>query len=460
MALTTQTLSASLLPFLSANRWVVAYSGGVDSHVLLHLLCTLPEHPPILALHINHQLQADSPRWSEHCEQQAKKLSVLYQVVEVNIDRAGGESLEERARQERYRVFEKLIETGDVLMMGHHQDDQVETLLLRLLRGSGSRGLSAIPQQRAIGKGQLFRPLLNIPRSVIESYAEVHQLQWIEDPSNQQTTFDRNFLRQRLLPLLEERWPEYRQTLSRSAQLSQESSELNDELARLDFSRLCLSRQDLSPPDLSPLDLTQPDKGPASTICISLGKVKELSEARLKNLLRYWLQARQLPPPSAMQMQCILQELIPARADAEPLVEWAGVQARRFKSRLYLMPTPPNFDANACYPWSINEAISMAGVGRLWAEATTGKGLAAEKVQGQVLTVRFRAGGERSQPAGRNGSQTLKKLFQEYDVEPWLRDRVPLIYCADQLIAVADLWVCEGWQAAEQESGLLIRWLR
>jgi tRNA(Ile)-lysidine synthase len=443
MASLLETLGRQLAPFSHAPRWLIAYSGGVDSHVLLHLVqryaqsLATASRPQIVAVHINHQLQAEANQWAAHCQQQAALLGVVYLPVTVEVRCGARESLEDKARQARYQAFEQLLAPGDLLLMGHHLDDQVETLLMRLLRGSGSRGVAAMPQQRAIGHSQLLRPLLEIPRAELVSYAEQQDLHWVEDPSNQSSDFDRNFLRLQLLPLMAERWPQYRQTLSRAAALSEESAQLNDELAAADFHSLSLS------PELP---------------SIPLNGFRELSHARQKNLLRYWLRQRQLGMPSALQLQQVLDSVIAAKPDAEPLVEWPGVQARRFKDELYCMTPLASVDTQASYHWQLNSSLAIDGVGQLSVQRTNGHGISTERLPQAALEVRFRRGGERCQPAGRSGSQSLKKLFQEYAVEPWLRDRVPLLFCGEELVAVADLWVCQHWQASGAEPGWLLHW--
>lgn len=432
-----------LSPFHQARRWLVAYSGGVDSLVLLHTLSLcrqqlpLSGRPQLLAVHINHQLQASAGQWVEHCQQQAKHLGIELLVKPVSVVCEGGDSLEDKARQARYAAFESVIDPGDVLMMGHHLDDQVETLMLRLLRGSGSRGASAMPHRRAISHGELFRPLLDISRSDIERYAVQAELSWIEDPSNQSTRFDRNYLRHELFPVLAKRWPEYRQTLARAAALIEESSQLNDELAMVDLSQLGLSE---------------------SSSCIALPGFRDLTVARQKNLLRYWLRQRGLPAPSAVQLQAVLDEVVAAKADAEPLMCWKGAEVRRFKDELYCMSPLAAIDTSVSYHWDVSRVISMPDVGDLSVSKCQGGGISLLRLQDRAITIRFRQGGERCQPAGRSGSQSLKKLFQEYAVEPWLRDRVPLLYCGEELIAVADLWVCHAWLAVANEDGWRVHW--
>lgn len=441
--MSSDNLSLQLSQYIDARRWLVAYSGGADSHVLLHALVAYlrelggSELPSLVAIHVNHQLHTDAGEWANHCQQQADSLGVETVSVSVNVDDSIRGSLEEKAREARYEAFESLIQPDDVLMMGHHLDDQVETLMLRMLRGSGVKGGAGMPVSRPLGAGILFRPLLDTSRSAIESYARQHHLEWIEDPSNTDTDFDRNFLRHKLLPLMAERWPEYRQTLSRVASLNRDSSELNEQLAALDFENLEVEK---------------------NSAFLPIEGLNNLSHARQKNVLRYWLSIRNLQVPSAAQLQAVLSDVVFAKPDAEPLVEWQGTQARRFKNNLYVMASLQPIDSSVREEWNLQEPLSLTSNDKLCAYQIDGRGISASKLMHQTVEVRFRQGGERCQPANRNSSQTLKKLFQEYQLETWQRDRAPLLYCQDELIAVADLWVCKGWQANETEPGWVIEW--
>jgi tRNA(Ile)-lysidine synthase len=422
----------------SSPRWLIAYSGGVDSHVLLYLVAQLRDQfpeavPELVAIHVNHQLQQQSPEWVQHCQQVCDQLEILLIVETVTIQRAGGESLEAQARKARYQAIEKNLQTGDVLMMAHHLDDQLETWFLRLLRGSGSLGLGAMAGQREFAGATLLRPMLDIPRQAINEFAGAEGLQWIEDPSNQDTDFTRNYLRLEVLPKLEQQWPEYRQGVSRALSLSQQSSELNRDLAAID----CLQA------GVDPLVQALP-----------LEKVLGLSEVRQKNLLRYCLQQRGLPLPTSAQLQAVLDEVMDAAEDADPRVQWGGIEARRFRGQLYIFSVLPAFEGGRVCSWLPSEVLTLEGSGQLFSEPVTGVGLRS----GHALTVRFRHGGERCQPAGRSGSQTLKKLFQEYAVPTWLRDRVPLIYVDNELAAVAGYWVCEAYLARQGEAGISIHW--
>ena len=453
ISLQPEQLLACLAPFRHVHRYVVAYSGGVDSHVLLHLMAQMAKLeqggdplPKIEAIHINHQLQPDSDQWAEHCLQQAAMLGIALTVYCVDVDGNKRESVEERARKARYRCFEQQLQARDLLLMAHHLDDQVETVFLRLLRGAGSRGMAAIPHYRQVGCAELFRPLLDIPRSAIEHYAKQQGLQWVDDPSNKNSDIDRNFLRLQLLPLLHQRWPQYRQTIARSALFSEESDRLNTELAELDFHSL----------GLSPISKSLP-----------LPALDMLSVTRKKNLLRYWLASRALPLPSAAQLQVVLDEVVGAKQDADPVVQWAAdkgddtvqcsvVQIRRFRDELYAIERLPDFDGSAVYTWDVDRPLAIVGAGQLLATSQRGAGLNAR----ENITVRFRTGKERCRPSTRAKSQTLKKLLQEYDVPTWLRDRVPLLYVGDTLAAVGDLWICDGFTASGDQFGLVLRWDR
>ncbi|MDG1772201.1 MAG: tRNA lysidine(34) synthetase TilS [Oceanicoccus sp.] len=436
MSFSSIELVKQLTPFLDAPRWLVAYSGGVDSHVLLHSLLQYPNHPPIEAVHINHQLQDEAGQWQQHCQQQADQLNIPLHTITVAVDTTG--SLEEQARKARYQAFEALLEPGDVLLMGHHRDDQVETLMLRLLRGSGSRGLAAMPFSRPLGQGLLARPLLELPRSAIEQYAKEHAIQWVEDPSNQSTDFDRNFLRSDLLPTIASRWPAYRQTLARAASLSEESAELNDELALMDFEQA----------SVSPL---QPQ--------LPIALLQSLSLLRQKNLLRFWFRVNDFSLPSTRQLQMVLAQALTAEQQAQPLISWGDVEVRRFKGALYVMHPLTEFDGQQTFCWDMQAPLQIAEDSCLSLELLYGEGINPDLVNSKDITVRFRQGGERCQPQGRGHSQSLKKLFQEYELAPWLRDRAPVLYCDDVMIAVAGLWVCEGWGVGPGEQGLAIEWL-
>ncbi|MGK0442098.1 MAG: tRNA(Ile)-lysidine synthase [Pseudohongiellaceae bacterium] len=458
--MTSDSLQASQLfnplfkRYPNAKRWVVAYSGGVDSHVLLHLCQkflssqSLPlgysNLPVLLAIHVNHQLQDKADVWVKHCAQQARQLDVDLIVQPVVIDKQPQQSLEEQARLARYGVFEAFLEPGDVLLQGHHSNDQAETFLLRVLRGSGSLGLGAMPRGRALAGADLYRPMLDVPRSAIEGYAKQYGLQWVEDPSNQQQQYDRNFLRSEIMPDLQRRWPQYLQNFTRSARLSAESAQLNQELAQIDWQQLKLE---------------------GSEAGLSIEGLKALSVPRCKNLLRFWLAQLQLPLPTEVQLIEVIASVINAQQDAQPQLVWPGCEVYRFRGELITQVAMAKFESRE-YRWPVGRALEgdnmsalpLQGAGELSVTPSTGSGLKLDL--SKELLVRFRQGGEIIRPCGRGGSRKVKKLLQEHAIPYWLRDRVPLLYYQDQLVAVADIVVAEGWQAGSHEQGMGIHWKR
>jgi len=214
------------------QRFYIAYSGGVDSHVLLHCCASMPQlKDRLTAVYVHHGLQAEAESWAKHCGKTAEDLGVEFLMLRVNAKAAPGESPEEAARNARYAVLKSLIKADDALLLAQHREDQLETVLLQLFRGSGLRGLSGMPERMAFGAGVMLRPLLNTPKQTIGDYARARQLSWIEDPSNQSNDYDRNFLRNAVVPLLKQRWPAIDKTVARSAKHCADAQVLVDEVA-------------------------------------------------------------------------------------------------------------------------------------------------------------------------------------------------------------------------------------
>jgi tRNA(Ile)-lysidine synthase len=416
------------------TRFVVAFSGGLDSTVLLHAIAAGRERHglPVLAIHIDHGLQAESSQWAERCERFAAGLAVPFASESVSVDLDAGLGPEAAAREARYAALRQFVSGGDWLLSAHHLDDQAETVLLNLMRGSGTSGLAGIGPVRRIASGWLVRPLLDVPRADLEAYAEAHALSFIDDPSNLEQQFDRNYLRQEILPRFEARWPDAAARIRRSAQLAREATGLLAELAELDRLR-CADRADR----------------------LSLAELRELSPERQRNLLRYVIGQLGLPSPGARHLEQIVTGLVPAREDAQPLVSWPGARARRYRDRLYFSPSggedegPPP----ACAV-SGNEVPLPAGMGSLVLRAGAKQGLSAEVLR-KGLEVRYRVGGEEFMPAGQTHTRKLKKLLQEAAIVPWMRERLPLLYSGDRLVAVADLWMAAD---AVSEPGTAVEW--
>jgi tRNA(Ile)-lysidine synthase len=424
-----QHLQATLATVKAKRLWV-GLSGGLDSTVLLHAVAQLNLPQPLHACHIHHGLSDYADEWQQHCQVLCEELQVplITRQVDVELD---GSGLEDAARKARYAVFVDVLEAGDVLLLAHHLDDQAETLLLRLMRGAGPKGLGAMDEQRSIGAAQLLRPLLSRPRAELEVYAQLHQLSWIDDDSNSDESLDRNYLRHQVMPLLEDRWPGFSQRWSQSARLCRSQDQLGEALA-LD--------------DLEQLDGRRDRAG----VSLSLPALQALPLTRRQLLLRAWCDQQGVAMPSLAQLQQVEQQLIDHRQDSEAEVQWDNVSLRCFRQRLYLYRTPSPIEPLSV-DWDLAQPLPLSGGATLSATAA-GRGLS----PGHTYHVRWRQGGERCKPYQRKHSQTLKKLLQEYEVAPWLRDRVPLIYVGDEIAAVGDLWICSDF--AVDEVGYILNW--
>ena len=433
-----QRLEAKLAALMPPGRLWAAFSGGLDSHVLLHALVRVAAGRAVRAIHVDHGLQSESPAWAEHCRAVCRHLGVELVTRRVEAQAEVGESPEAAARRSRYAAFSALLETGDLLLTAHHQDDQAETLLLQLLRGAGPRGLAAMPEVAPLGSGRLVRPLLEATRAELSAYARSERLDWIEDPSNREMRYDRNFLRHEIVPRLRERWPAVNTVLARSARHLAEAAELLETLAREDMERACGTW----PRTLS--------------VSVLLG----LAPARQRNLLRYWLRCRGFGAPDTRRLQRILDDVLVAREDAVPQLAWGGCEVRRYRDDLHAMailgPVPV-----APIPWDPRRPLDLPdGLGQLEALPATGRGIRADVLLRGPVTIRFRQGGERCRPAPGATNRTLKKLMQEAGVPPWLRARMPLVYAGETLVAVANRWVCAPCGAVQGEPSMEIRWKR
>lgn len=401
------------------NLWI-AFSGGVDSHVLLHSLTKLRgEFPEILlhAVHIHHGLHPDADAWSVHCQQVCEDLQTKCIVKKVDIQaHLQGRSVEEVARELRYLALSEILPEGGCLLTAHSQDDQAETLLQQLFRGAGVKGLAAMPDGKPFGKGQLLRPLLQVSRQSILDYARAEGLRWIEDSSNQNARFDRNYIRHQILPLLESRWEGVKPVLTRVAAHCAETNGLLEEMASADW---------------------QLAKGNMPNT-LSVVALKKLSPARQRNLLRFWLRQLGLQVPSAVKLEQLRQDFLYSRSDATPFMRWEETQISRYRDDLFAFAPLASFDNKMIIPWDIQSPLALpANLGTLIPEEVfIDRAKLPEDAQ---ITVRFRQGGERFHPRGRQGSHPLKKLFQEWGVPSWLRDRVPLIFNREELIVVVGL---------------------
>ena len=419
----------------SAPQILVGVSGGMDSMLLLTLLLEQVDPRRLKVIHINHGISANADGWQALVAEYCDRVGVSYYIEKVEVT-ASGQGLEGAARKARYAVFERLLEKDDVLFLAHHGDDQVETVLYRLLRGAGSKGLAGIPASRPLSKGTLIRPFLDWCKQDLEREAQGRGLKWHEDESNADNSFDRNYLRNKVIPLLASRWPEYLQSVTRSAILSGQADQLS---------------RDLAIEDLRNLDSREERAGWS----ISITAMQSLPQLRQKNILRYWPEIHGLPALGPKIIDEILSSVLEASGDANPQVIWQSQCWRRFQDRLYLLKIGGEEIQCDNLDWDLQSSVKLGDGSELRLEVSEGRGIISEIGSVRVC---YRRGGERCKPIGRNHSNSLKKLLQEYQIPPWLRDRVPLLYVGDQLIAVGDLWICEGWGVGAGEKGIEITW--
>ncbi|GLR63719.1 tRNA lysidine(34) synthetase TilS [Marinospirillum insulare] len=403
----------------------VALSGGLDSRVLFELARQLAEVQPTIqlrALHIHHQLSKFADDWAAFSQQICDLAQIPISIHQVDPQSLASASLEDRARRARYQVFEQELEEGEVLLQGHHQDDQVETLLLRLLRGAGTLGLASIPLQRPLGKGLILRPLLTTPRAELLKFAQASQLKWVEDDSNFEVDFDRNYLRLEILPLLQKRFPNTNQNLARVTQLAAESQQLNQDLAKLDLANCQLTEQSLN-----------------------LEELLKLANYRQVNLLRYWLLSRNLTLPGHQIWQELTQ-LYSAQKDAQPKISWdkgdKQVEARRFQNQLfiaasrYFQPLAKDWQAS----WDGKTPVNTPA-GSINFQLTHQEH---QEIQNH-FTLQARQGGEVLRQAKR-GQRDAKRLLQELKLPPWQRQQLVFIWHKQTLVAIDKYLIAEGWQ--------------
>ena len=421
----------------SHRALLIGFSGGVDSTVLLHVLVELKKQQlPDLALHaiyIHHGISKNADYWAEHCAQICREWQIPFAVKKVSLDLTKG-NVEQQARQARYQAILSYRQAEQALCTAQHLDDQCETFFLALKRGSGPTGLSAMSEETDVRGYTHLRPLLAISRQQIEQYAAENQLRWIEDESNQDCHYDRNFLRLDVLPTLTARWSHFNQMVARSAELCQEQQQLLEHLLAERFAQLIDSQHSLAITPLLNYDSTE-------NHAININAIERNA------ILRMWFKQHQITMPTRQQLERLWQEVALAKEDSNPKYMINGKQLRRYQNRLYLLPDYAdltktvlawhNFDQHLCLPDQLGQLTHKTAQNACRAPLIT-----------EQVTVRFMAQGA-FHIVGRNGSRQIKKLWQEFSIPPWQRNRIPLIYYSETLICAVGVFVTEQGKGNE-----------
>jgi len=426
----------SVIP-AGSRRVFIGYSGGIDSHVLLHLCATeacLKQQ--ITAVYIHHGLQQAADDWGHHCRQQCQALAVDYLMIKVDAAAKSGESPEAAAREARYHAFAGLLEKDDILLLAQHREDQMETLLLQLFRGSGLPGMAAMPVVKSLALGKVVRPLLNVAKVEIQAYAKRHNLFWIEDPSNDNSDFDRNFLRNQIVPLLKQRWPSLDKTVFRAASHCKEANQFLAEWAEEAFQLV-----------FDPIEQT-----------LQIDSWRVYNGIQCNWLLRHWLLKRGLQPPSSAILQAIVEQVINAKEDANPQLHTQGFVIRKFKQQLFCLDEQYFQQEIGNRVWLSQDAELRLRNGFRLIRQEACVGIDKQLWLTHTVTVEYRRGGEKIKLPGRAGRHCLKKLYQQAGIPPWEREARPLIYLDGRLAAVAGLWVAE-WAWCQKGDCYHLLWL-
>ncbi len=434
----------------SNAHYVVAYSGGIDSHVLLH--CCKKLKLPVRAVHVHHGLQAIADDWVLHCQNVCDVLNIQLDVVHVDGRKKKGQSPEESARAARYTALQNSLMVGDCLLTAQHLNDQAETVLIQLCRTAGAAGLSAMPAVKKIGEHVHLRPLLTFSSREIENFAKQANLYWIEDPSNQDINYDRNYIRKNVMPMLEQRWPEITQQLSTVSALQANNLQVLEDMAAIDLAN-----------SLNTFICNRIVSAYEIVSVLSITRLRQLSSARLLNLLRYWLGVTNGLALNSLATRNLLEEiektLVNSSQDTKSVVVFNGLEFRKYQNDLYLLKEKISLnqmESNNDRNWLPTAALNLAELNiQIKSVLRVGKGLS-KSLLTEPLTIRFRKGGEYFHPVQRQHSQRLKKLLQEANIPPWDRGTLPLVYFKDELIAIVGLTVSKQYAVGAEEEGWII----
>jgi tRNA(Ile)-lysidine synthase len=432
-----------LLDQRSSAQLCVAFSGGLDSVVLLNALVQLRDHDgrwKLRAVHVNHQLQPDSGEWAQQCEGWCQQLQVDCKVLTVSVKETQAQGLEAAARRARYSALQDELKPEEFLFTAHHADDQLETILIAMMRGAGLNGLAAMPTIARFGRAWHARPLLNFTRDSLQKWAHAKSLLYIDDPTNSHTHFDRNFLRHEIIARLKQRWPAAAVTGARAAHHLSDAKLLMDEYVAQDYSKAC----------------------EANALVVDV--LQQWPPLRRRAVIRYWLQQHDVLMPSTQTMHALEHDMLHSAVDRVPCTRWSGCAVHRFKGRLHLDTNHRSERVGDVLHWDPSQAISLpSGLGTLrLTEAANEADLAQSLDPGKLpsrLVVRFRQGGERIQLPHEDFHRQLKTLMQAANIFPWWRGRVPLIYAGDQLVAIAGMWVSADYVATGKQGAFQVQWL-
>jgi tRNA(Ile)-lysidine synthase len=401
--------------------------------VLLHLLHQLQKthHFTLKASHVHHGLSKNADKWVRFCEKLCTKLSVPLDVHYIKLPQKKSLGIEGEARQLRY---EKLLQTKtDLVVLAHHEDDQAETFLLQLIRGAGVKGLSSMAHFD--DRRHLWRPLLNASRTDIESYAKKHKFKWIEDESNQNTDFDRNFIRYKILPILKNRFSHIIKVISRSSSHLAEAQHLLDNLAQI--------------------DLKSSLKSDNYKYKLQVKTLDKLSNSRAKNILRYWLEINDQLMPSKDLLDELLRQVLTAKKDATIKIQLSKVfEIRRYKDEIYIVKKNQKAQKNYAIIWKGESEILLPNGTQLNFKKAKGRGINFKFLDHQKLIIKNRQGGEFFKPDSKRPTKKIKQLLQDSDLPPWERDFFPIIFIGNELAAVPNFGIDQKYQAGPQTTGL------
>lgn len=431
---------------VSSQAIAIAYSGGLDSAVLLHLAhaYTQARGLKLFAFHVHHGLSPNADVWLAHCRRECERLGISFDARHVAISGAAKNGVEEAARLRRYAALGEMCRVHEVplLLTAHHQDDQAETVLLQLLRGSGVAGLSGMDEsnhaQDLLGDAQLVmgRPLLYVSRTALAAHVDACKIAYVEDESNADPRYARNALRHHVMPMLQQYFPGYQQRFARTAQHAQSAQRLLVELARQDLSA-CLDGESLN-----------------------VHRLRQFDQDRIDNLLRYWFASRGIRMPSTSWLEEMRTQLLEAKQDAQLCVTHADCEIRRHREHVFItrrrdgsnVPAPQDFS------WRGEASLHWPQFGGTLHFDPSEQGVDAEWLRGQRLTIRLRSGGERLKPAANRPTRSLKQHYQSLDVPAWERERLPLIFADGQLLFAAGIGVDSRYLAESAGQKIALRW--